>query len=251
MKKRVIVLGCGEVGGPLANILESTYLVYRLDSAREDYHDLYEKLREEKDCEALHVCIPGGMKRFKAEVQIAIVHFLPKMVFIHSTTPPGTTIQIREMTSIPICHAQVHGKHKNMQADMLRLPKVLGGATPEMVEHLKAAGLNDIIILDSPTESELSKLLATTAYGHLIAFYQVAERIAKKYGTDYTQIMKVVESLANNHDHPDFKWNKFPGFVGGHCVMPNIEILQQSEPEESNFWEFLQESNERTPKEKL
>jgi hypothetical protein len=34
---------------------------------------------------------------------------------------------------------------------------------------------------------------------------------------------------------------KFPGVIGGHCVMPNIEILRDSYP--SPFWDLVHESN--------
>jgi hypothetical protein len=77
-------------------------------------------------------------------------------------------------------------------------------------------------ILSSPEASELAKLTETTYFGLLIAFAQDVERYCDASGADYGEIVAFYEEISYL---PRVKF--FSGIIGGHCVMPNIEILGQ------------------------
>jgi hypothetical protein len=69
---------------------------------------------------------------------------------------------------------------------------------------------------------EIAKLFETTYFGLLIAWAQEMDRFHESLGTDYWESLRFVEEI-------DFlpPVGFQPGFIGGHCVMPNLELLDQ------------------------
>jgi hypothetical protein len=93
----------------------------------------------------------------------------------------------------------------------------------------------------SPGLLEASKLVETTWLGILVGWAQDIERIAKQYGGTYEDVNEFMNEI-------DFlPSNVFPGVIGGHCVMPNIEILRKVVS--SDFLEAVVKSNEAKKKE--
>ena len=91
-------------------------------------------------------------------------------------------------------------------------------------------------ILSSPETSELAKLSETTYFGLMVAWAQEIERHCDRWNADYDEIVSFYEEIKF---FPPVKY--FPGLIGGHCVMPNIEILKQSQP--SEILEAIEQSN--------
>jgi len=56
----------------------------------------------------------------------------------------------------------------------------------------------------------------------MIAWSQEVERYCDQLGQDYDEIAAFYEEVKF---FPSVKY--FPGIIGGHCVMPNIEILSK------------------------
>jgi UDP-N-acetyl-D-mannosaminuronate dehydrogenase len=103
--------------------------------------------------------------------------------------------------------------------------------------HFQAAGMKTRNMTE--VESlELAKLAETTYFGVCIAFAQEMNRYAERVGGDYTEAI-------NFFDEVDFlpRQRYFPGFIGGHCVIPNIKLLLQIAP--SPALEAILDSNER------
>lgn len=96
-----------------------------------------------------------------------------------------------------------------------------------------------VIRLSSTLAGELSKLLATTFFGYLIVWTQEIERLGQRTGISFDELMSFTRLGAE-----DFRIEgKFPGVIGGHCVMQNIEILRRTYP--SPLWDYMQLSNEQ------
>jgi UDP-N-acetyl-D-mannosaminuronate dehydrogenase len=76
-------------------------------------------------------------------------------------------------------------------------------------------------ILASPEATELAKLTETTYFGLIIAWAQEVERYCNQSGQDYNEVVSFYEEIA--FLPPKY----FPGIIGGHCVMPNIQLLSQ------------------------
>jgi UDP-N-acetyl-D-mannosaminuronate dehydrogenase len=85
---------------------------------------------------------------------------------------------------------------------------------------------------------ELAKLGETTYFGVLIAFAQELNRYASRVDGDYAEALDFFEEV-------DFLPNTkyFPGFIGGHCVIPNIDLMRTIAA--SPMLEAVLESNRR------
>jgi UDP-glucose 6-dehydrogenase len=100
----------------------------------------------------------------------------------------------------------------------------------------KANGRHGTKVLSTPEASELAKLTETTYFGLMIAWAQELERYCDRSGANYAELISFYEEIKF---FPPVKY--FPGVIGGHCVMPNIEILGQFT--DSMILESIQESN--------
>jgi hypothetical protein len=94
----------------------------------------------------------------------------------------------------------------------------------QAARHFQSLGMRTTM-LSSPEATELAKLLETTYFGVLLAWAQEAERYCDRSGTDYDEVVSFYNEIGYL---PPVKF--FPGVIGGHCVLPNIEILGEFQP---------------------
>src|SRR5260370_10266591 len=111
------------------------------------------------------------------------------------------------------------------------------GAGELDAKHFESVGLKTKI-LSSAEATELAKLTETTSFGVMIAWAQEVERYCDQSGQQYDEIVSFWEEIKF---FPSVKY--FPGIIGGHCVMPNIELLTKSN--QSAMLEAIQSSNEK------
>lgn len=214
-----IVIGLGEVGAPLFEVISGTFK----DTLGVDAGKGKPVPEENIGCQFLHICIPGGLDGFTTIVEQYIDIFKPQYIVVHSTVVPGTTRSIKHPR---VCHSPINGKHANMKECLLKYPKFIGADTypSEVVDLFKACGIQNVYHVGTSDASELGKILATTAYGYNIAWVQEVERICNHFGIPFDDAKKCYELI----DSSDFTLkDKFAGAMGGHCVMPNILLLQQ------------------------
>jgi UDP-N-acetyl-D-mannosaminuronate dehydrogenase len=103
------------------------------------------------------------------------------------------------------------------------------------VEHFEGVGMKTRL-LTSPEASEIAKLAETTYFGLMIAWAQEIERYCGKLGINYDEVVSFYEEIKF---FPPAKY--FPGVIGGHCVMPNIDILLEKFP--SGLLQAIVQSN--------
>lgn len=225
----VIVVGLGEVGRPLFNILSRLYECIGVD---------IQPVEVTKPCSVLHICIPFQLGDFVGTSCEYIAKYKPRYAVVNSTVAPGTTRAIAERSGVPVAYSPVRGKHAKMEADMLRYRKFVGANDPKVadavIQHYAGAGFKTDRFR-SWEVGELSKLLETTWLGVLVSWAQEAERLAEKYGATYDEVDAYIEEI-------DFLPHVFPGIIGGHCVMPNIAILRSNL--QSDFLDAIVKGNE-------
>jgi UDP-N-acetyl-D-mannosaminuronate dehydrogenase len=235
MKSDVLVVGLGEVGKPLLDVLSSAYEVSGRD---------LDPLAVE-DVRVMHICYPFQIDDFIGTSINYIQEYQPDLVIINSTALPGTTRKIHELTQIPTVFSPVRGKHIRMKEELLHYTKFVAGTDQEATsvarEHFEKAGLN-VETIKSPETLELAKLLETTYFGLLVAWAQETERFCNEVDADYDEVMKYTKEIGYL---PPVIFQ--PGFIGGHCVLPNIQLLEQLRP--SDFTEAIRISNELKAKE--
>ena len=228
----VIVLGLGEVGRPLFDIISTQHPTFGVD---------VEPPQEiPGNIDVMHVCYPFHIRDFLGETARYIETFKPKLTVINSTVAIGTTRKISEMTGSALAHSPVRGKHTRMRDEIYQYKKFVGAADStqarEAADHFASVGLRTQI-LSSPEATELAKLTETTYFGLMIAWAQQVERYCDALDVDYSEIASFYEEIKF---FPPVKY--FPGVIGGHCVMPNIEILRKFTP--SDIIEAIKASNE-------
>jgi len=225
-----IVVGLGEVGRPLLNILARTYDCAGID---------IEPVKIEAPVSVLHICYPFQIPRYVQTTTDYVRRLNPGLAILHSTLPPGTTQEVQnEVPDALVAFSPVRGKHVRMEQDMMRYRKFVAGTSPEATavaaSHLRGAGF-EVATFRTPEIAEMAKLLETTYLGMLIAWTQEMERLASQYGGSFEDVNSFVKEVDFLPSHV------FPGVIGGHCVLPNIELLRSRM--ESPFLNLIVESN--------
>lgn len=232
-KKTVLVVGLGEVGKPLLSILSQSYQAVGMD--------IQSPAKPIEPADIMHICYPFEIRDFVGETARYIARCRPELTIINSTVAVGTTRKIAVSAGADVVHSPVRGKHAHMRDEMLHYTKFIGALDPvaaqKAASHFESAGFKTKV-LSSPENTELGKLTETTYFGVLIAWAQEVERYCEQTGTDYNEVVSLYDEVGF---FPPVKY--FPGIIGGHCVMRNIEILSQLE--RSPLLQAIQDSNEK------
>jgi UDP-N-acetyl-D-mannosaminuronate dehydrogenase len=229
--KKVVVVGLGEIGKPLLQIISKSCEVIGVDLA---------PVGAVSNVKVLHICFPFQIRDFIAETARYIALFRPALTVINSTVAVGTTRAIAERTGAAVVNSPVRGKHIRMLEELQHYTKFVGAIDPMAAEHaakhFALVGMKTKV-LSSPEATELAKLTETTYFGLMIAWAQELERYCDKSETSYEEIVSFYDEIKF---FPPVKY--FPGVIGGHCVMPNIEILNTFS--KSMMLEAVQVSNQ-------
>jgi len=121
-KDVTIVVGLGEVGGPLCEILGQTYDCVGVD---------IDPIRITQPCSVLHICIPYQIPDFVRVASEYIAKYKPQFTVINSTVAPGTTRAVAASSRSRVVYSPVRGKHARMQSEMLRYRKFVGADDPK------------------------------------------------------------------------------------------------------------------------
>jgi UDP-N-acetyl-D-mannosaminuronate dehydrogenase len=230
----VLVVGLGEVGSPLLGILREAH-----QAAGRDIED-----RPFEGVQVLHLCFPYTPD-FISSASRYISLYEPAVVVVNSTVVPGTTREIQEKTGVPAVYSPVRGKHAGMTDELRRYRKFVAGTSAQAValvdDHFAAAGITTQR-MPSPEALELAKLLETTYFGVLVAWAQEMDRFAEAVDADYWGMIDFFEEI---DFFPPVGFQ--PGYIGGHCVMPNLKLLEQVR--RSPFIDVMRESNGRRARE--
>jgi hypothetical protein len=226
-----LVVGLGEVGSALAQVLKRSGRILEHDIERREF---------DEPIGIMHICFPFTHQAGFVTASLSYIErFKPELTIINSTVVPGTTRAIAEQSSMPIAYSPVRGKHARMVGDLLKYRKFVAGsddtAATRAAEHFREAGMATQRI-DRLETLELAKLAETTYFGVLISFAQELNRYANQVNADYAEAITFFDEV-------DFLPPKqyYPGFIGGHCVIPNIQLLHTIES--SPLLEAVLESN--------
>jgi UDP-N-acetyl-D-mannosaminuronate dehydrogenase len=231
--QKIVVVGMGEVGKPLFELASRYHEVLGID-----IEPPKERL---ENVDVLHICFPFEIKDFIGETARYIELFKPAVTIINSTVGIGTTRAIAQRTGTPVVNSPVRGKHVKMLEELQHYTKFVGALDPAAAQlaanHFESLGLKTKI-LSAPEATELAKLTETTYFGLMIAWAQELERYCDRVDQDYAEVTSFYDEIKF---FPPVKY--FPGVIGGHCVMPNIEILSRFE--DSPMLKAIKTSNQK------
>ena len=227
----VLVMGLGEVGRPLLELVGDRYDAIGIDVEEVDFTG---------KCEVMHICYPFEIDDFVGQTARYIDRYRPQLTIVNTTVAPGTTRDIYQATHVDIAHSPVRGKHAKMKEELLHYVKFVGGMddsiSQKAADHFRSLGIKTWA-LSSPEATELAKLTETTYFALLVAWAQEVERYCDDLGLEYEEIVSFYEEI----DYlPPVRY--FSGVIGGHCLMPNIRILKQSH--NSTILNAIDSSNE-------
>jgi hypothetical protein len=133
-----LVVGLGEVGSALAQVLRRGGRVLEHDLERREF---------DEPIGVMHLCFPFTRQADFEELALSYIgRFKPELTIINSTVIPGTSRAIAERSSAPIAYSPVRGKHVCMAQDLLKYRKFVAGsddiAANRAAAHFRAAGMN-------------------------------------------------------------------------------------------------------------
>ncbi len=248
-KEKVLIVGLGEVGQALFELLQESgkFDVYGLDMDKKRMHSVAGGREPPETVDVMHVCFGCEKQQNFVETTVGYMKKVkPKLTIIDSTVAPGTTQKIHELTKLPLAHSPIQGMHKSLETmknDVKFWNKYVGGTTKEAAEaakkHFEKLGLK-VKVLKGPAETELAKLYDTTYLAWMIACFQEMHRIARKYGADFDEVVEMIEDIQRARLNKPLH---YPGVIGGHCLIPNTELLLSVY--DSEFLRLILESNEK------
>ena len=230
MKNKNVVAGLGEIGRPILKLISKATLSIG--------YDINPELNNEKkllkyanlDTEFLHICTPF-IKKFQANVLSLYKKFSPKIIVIHSTISPYTTKNLQKQLPIPVIYSATRGVHKRMLYDLKRYKKFFAIEPNAPHEKLAIKKYSNLMRkcgvktkkMSNPLTLELAKIVVDTSYyGWLINYAQISNMIAIQNKIDYNEMWSFADEI---HKLLGNRPKMYPGFIGGHCVIPNLDLL--------------------------
>ena len=223
-----IILGMGEVGETLFDLLVDR----KFDCIGIDLEDSkcknYTENKIIENPQYLHVCLPGELEKF-TDIVIEWINEIKniQVVVIHSTVKPGTTKSIQERSSIPILFSPVRGVHRRFLDDIKKYTKFISFDHAEINSEIKKDLENrfeKVEWMSTTKTAELAKILVdTTYYGWLINYAQITKMICEKENVDFDEMWKFADEI---HENLGNRPKMFPGIIGGHCVIPNLNLVE-------------------------
>src|SRR5262245_17195483 len=151
-KSKTVVVGLGEVGKPLFELISRCHEVVGID--------ISPPANPVGGVDVLHICFPFQIEDFVGETARYIGLFEPRLTIVNSTVAVGTTRAIGERTGKAVAYSPVRGKHTRMLEDFFRYTKFVGAAdrlsAEQAARHFKSIGLKKKV-MSSPEAAGVAK----------------------------------------------------------------------------------------------
>jgi UDP-N-acetyl-D-mannosaminuronate dehydrogenase len=225
-----LIVGVGEVGTGLTQLFNERHREisgYDVDPKR--------CFGNPEDIVLMHICIPFS-SQFISTVIKYVHKWMPKGVVIHSTVQPMTTKQLHEkLPDENVVYSPVRGVHTRMLFDLKRYTKFYSSYS-DTDERLFQECFKDVCGLEierfsTPLALEMAKLMiGSSYYGWLIIYGQLVDKICVNYELDYDELWRFAEEIHM------FLGNRpkvyvDPKGIGGHCILPNLDLIENTLPE--------------------
>jgi len=233
---KVGILGYGEIGKGIADCIA--------DSVPSGYvvkiHDPEEGFQADlSDCEFVHVCVPNNALMYAmgehkwGEVQ-------DQAVIIHTTTEVGNCQIVADhfkQCGIHLYHAPVRGKHPHLAASLQTFDMFISGpghTFGPVEQYLESIDIFTHYVGDDYKVTELAKLMSTLRLAWDVMWRKHMEAVCGKFGVP-PELVHDAWTESYNRGYKMLGDDHFvrpvlsfvPGPIGGHCVIPNAELLSE------------------------
>ena len=229
---RSLIVGHGEIGKSLENVLLKEYPVKWVDAKTAsdavavDWTDI------------LHVCFPYS-DTFVKDVKEYQESLRPLYTVIHSTVPVGTSRQLNAT------HSPVIGIHPHLERSLTTFTKFLSGEkASDVADYFRRAGMK-VYLFDAPETTELLKPMDTTFYGLCVEFTKEIKRKCEEFGIPFEAWTIYNQAYNDGYERLGYLEYRRPNLVpiqkrlGGHCVLQNTHLVS------SPFADLIQKLNEQ------
>lgn len=225
---KTLILGMGEIGTSLYNILKPHYEIYSKDKGRSLSGEAIGNM------DIIHICFPYSDK-FINQVKEYQEAFNPKFTVIHSTVPIGTS---RKLNAI---HSPVVGMHPDLTKSLTTFTKFLGGEdASEVANYFRRVGIK-VHLEDKSETTELLKIQSTTFYATMIEFCKEMKEKCLELDVPYDSFLLWNDNYNKGYEklgYPEYKKPLLQPIMkkqGGHCTLSNLELI------DTKFTKFLKE----------
>lgn len=217
-----LVIGMGEVGQGLFDVLRGKYWAAGRDK---------EPVIITQKIDVIHICIPYS-ETFHADVEKYQKLYDPKLTIIYSSVPIGTSEKLGAV------HSPIEGKHPAIGLSIQNFARWLGCSDDK---KLKVAvklweKIIPVRVLPSADFTEWLKLRSTSKYGLNIVWAQYEAEVSEKLGMDFAANKQFdmdyngLYTRLGMHQFQRYVLDPPEGKIGGHCIVPNAEILDGQYP---------------------
>lgn len=219
-----LVIGLGQIGSAVYQVL--------IDNGRDvqGLDVLPESLNNKFD--VLHICFPYS-EDFVKEVKKYKRKFKPDLTIIYSTVPIGTTKQIKHAV-----HSPVEGKHPRLATSVRKGLRWIGYNDNEDKIYAQKIWRPVTLCETVPNSdwTEFLKLASTSKYGINLVWAEYMDSVSKHLGMPYDYVKEWDVSYNDLYANLKMRHNRKyildppNGKIGGHCVVPNAELLDKQFP---------------------
>lgn len=222
---KTIVVGLGEVGEGMREVLSKVYSVSICDPSKEHIPALEERY------DVMIVALPWS-DQFIGFTKLYQKIWNPRYTVVVSTVPVGTCRKVNAW------HSPVEGIHPRLAESLLTHVRWLGGVPdPVLISYFEQVGMK-VKSVEKPEETEFLKLRSTTLYGINIEYARYSGQVCEQMGFDYENVNEWDAHYNELYDTLGLSQMKRyllkppSGKIGGHCIYPNAQILQGQFPDE-------------------
>lgn len=216
---RNLVIGNGEIGKAIAEVLGDRHEVGVIDIGQE----------AEGTWDFIHVCFPWSDGFVKEAWRYRELYgHKTTVVVIHSTVPVGTSEQCAAI------HSPVRGRHPDLAISVKRFVKFFGGADAlSAAKQFEQCGVRCSVAKSSRT-TEALKIWDTFIYGWNILLEKAIFKWCEENRIDFdVAYRQACQTYNEGYESVGVDWaRKYvlahqDGPIGGHCVVPNLELLDE------------------------
>lgn len=219
------IIGMGQIGTGLLGALGRHVDITGYDVEAKDL-DL--------DFDVLHIAIPFD-DNFVDAVKGYKEQFNAELVIIYSTTAIGTVKKLGD----GYVHSPIEGKHPYLGKSIKISSRWLGSTDSRaltMAATLWGNIVDDVRMVEDSDFTEFIKLRSTSRFGINLDFARYEKSVADKLGMNWNYLMqydrdynKLYQDLGLS-DMQRYVLTPPPEVLGGHCVGPNADILNEQFP---------------------
>jgi hypothetical protein len=247
-----LIIGLGDVGSALRGLLEESHRP--VSGTDKDERKSFGASSRRGSVDVMHICIPY-MGDFDNQVLNYVRTYFPRAIVIHGTVKPGTTQRITEALSANsakthtiVFYSPIRGVHQRMLSDLKRYTKFYASYDTDDSEFLQCFRHDcnlKVKRITSPIALELAKpLVDTTYYGWMIVFWQLVDKACSKLHLDIKEVSEFTDEIQEYLGNRPKMYVDRNG-IGGHCVLPNLELIESILPEAKRIITMINEETKK------